>query len=100
LAEWFADGTPFRELPRQPSPQNPFLIMTVIPVELRPAGHAATDRRLLSPPGVERDVHGKPLLALDTKSLYAFGHLIRLTEELILDQFSRGLVSGTTQTCI
>ncbi len=74
--------------------------MTAIPAELRPAGRAATDRCLLSPPGVERDACGKPLLALDAKSLYAFGHLIRLTEELILDQFSRGLVSGTTHTCI
>jgi 2-oxoisovalerate dehydrogenase E1 component len=34
------------------------------------------------------------------EELYAFGHLIRLTEQLILDQFSRGLVSGTTHTCL
>ena len=34
------------------------------------------------------------------RRLYAFGHLIRLTEQLILDQFTRGLVSGTTHTCL
>jgi 2-oxoisovalerate dehydrogenase E1 component len=51
-------------------------------------------------PGFTRDEHGKPQIGLDTESLYAYGHLIRLTEELVLDQFSRGLVSGTTHTCI
>src|SRR5487761_2144406 len=51
-------------------------------------------------PGIESDPHGKPRIGLDPESLYAFGHLIRLTEELILDQFSRGLVSGTTHTCL
>ncbi len=47
-----------------------------------------------------RDAHGKPRIGLDPESLYAFGHLIRLAEQLILDQFSRGLVSGTTHTCL
>lgn len=47
-----------------------------------------------------RDDHGKPQIALDPESLYQYGHLIRLTEQLVLDQFSRGLVSGTTHTCI
>ncbi|MCQ8119392.1 dehydrogenase E1 component subunit alpha/beta [Methylomonas rosea] len=51
-------------------------------------------------PGITRDEHGKPQIGLDPESLYAYGHLIRLTEELVLDQFSRGLVSGTTHTCI
>ncbi len=51
-------------------------------------------------PGIARDPHGKPRIGLDAESLYAFGHLIRLTEQLILDQFSRGLVSGTTHTCL
>ena len=51
-------------------------------------------------PGFGRDSHGKPRIGLDAESLYAFGHLIRLTEQLILDQFSRGLVSGTTHTCL
>jgi 2-oxoisovalerate dehydrogenase E1 component len=49
---------------------------------------------------IARDNHGKPQIGLDPESLYAFGHLIRLTEQLILEQFSRGLVSGTTHTCL
>jgi len=51
-------------------------------------------------PGFGRAANGKPLIRLDAESLFAFGHLIRLTEQLILDQFSRGLVSGTTHTCL
>ncbi len=51
-------------------------------------------------PGIARDPQGKPRIGLDPESLYAFGHLIRLTEQLILDQFTRGLVSGTTHTCL
>ena len=55
---------------------------------------------LPSLPGFERAPGGKPLIGLGAEDLYAFGHLIRLTEQLILDQFSRGLVSGTTHTCL
>jgi 2-oxoisovalerate dehydrogenase E1 component len=51
-------------------------------------------------PGFERDAHGKPLIGLEAAHLYAYGHLIRLTETLILDLFSRGLLSGTTHTCL
>ena len=51
-------------------------------------------------PGIDRNAQGRPLIALDPAVLYGFGHLIRLGEQLILDQFSRGLVSGTTHTCI
>lgn len=51
-------------------------------------------------PGFERDAQGKPLIDLVPEHLYAYGHLIRSTELLILDQFSRGLVSGTTHTCL
>ena len=47
-------------------------------------------------PGFERDPHGKPLIGLDEGQLYAYGHLIRSAEQLILDLFSRGLLSGTT----
>src|SRR6266542_468092 len=54
----------------------------------------------LAIPGFVRDNYGKPLIGLDPESIYAYGHLIRLTEQLILDQFSRGLVSGTTHTCL
>lgn len=51
-------------------------------------------------PGVERDSNGKPVINLDSESLYTFGHLIRSTEQRILDLFGRGLLSGTTHTCI
>ena len=51
-------------------------------------------------PGFARDSHGKPVIGLTPEALYAYGHLIRSTEQLILDQFSRGLVSGTTHTCL
>ncbi|MFM9915511.1 MAG: dehydrogenase E1 component subunit alpha/beta [Rhizobacter sp.] len=55
----------------------------------------------LSPlPGFHRDEHGKPLIGLDDSSLYAYGHLVRSAERLILDLFSRGLLSGTTHTCL
>lgn len=39
-------------------------------------------------------------MGLADRELYAFGHLIRETERLILDLFGRGLVSGTTHTCL
>ena len=51
-------------------------------------------------PGVERDSHGKPLLPLVTSTLYGFGHLIRLTEQLLLKLFTEGQLSGTTHTCV
>jgi 2-oxoisovalerate dehydrogenase E1 component len=51
-------------------------------------------------PGFAFGNNGRPRIALDPESLYAYGHLIRLAEQLILDQFSRGLVSGTTHTCL
>ena len=63
--------------------------------------HLLIDRRMLIPiPGVERDTCGKPRIGLDDTSLYTFGHLIRSTEQRILDLFGRGLLSGTTHTCI
>lgn len=51
-------------------------------------------------PGFSRDASGKPIIPTDDRSLYAYGHLIRQTEQLILDLFSRGLLSGTTHTCL
>src|SRR5574339_799382 len=61
---------------------------------------AVPESDVLALPGFRRDAHGKPFIGLAAEDLYAFGHLIRSTEQLILDQFSRGLVSGTTHTCI
>ena len=55
---------------------------------------------LIAPPFPVNDSDGKPIIGLEAENLYAFGHLIRSTEQLLLDQFSRGLVSGTTHTCI
>lgn len=46
------------------------------------------------------DEFGKPIVATTPQSLFAFGLLIRETEKLILDLFGRGLVSGTTHTCL
>ena len=40
------------------------------------------------------------MISLDDASLFAYGHLLRTTEQLILDLFSRGLLSGTTHTCL
>ncbi len=57
-------------------------------------------RPAMAIPGVERDAHGRPVIPRVPEALYAYGHLIRSTEQLILDQFSRGLVSGTTHTCL
>jgi 2-oxoisovalerate dehydrogenase E1 component len=51
-------------------------------------------------PGFPCDAHGKPIIPAVPESLYAYGDLIRRTEQLILTQFSRGLVSGTTHTCL
>jgi 2-oxoisovalerate dehydrogenase E1 component len=43
---------------------------------------------------------GRPQIALETAALYQYGHLVRITEQLILDLFGRGLLSGTTHTCL
>jgi 2-oxoisovalerate dehydrogenase E1 component len=42
----------------------------------------------------------KPLIPLDNLAVYRFGHLIRVTEELLLQLFRDGLLSGTTHTCL
>jgi 2-oxoisovalerate dehydrogenase E1 component len=49
---------------------------------------------------VRVDALGKPRIGNSPKELFAFGHLIRETEKLILELFGRGLVSGTTHTCL
>jgi len=46
------------------------------------------------------DALGKPAIDSSPKALFSYGHLIRETEKLILDLFGRGLVSGTTHTCL
>src|SRR6218665_1282022 len=50
--------------------------------------------------GFESDTNGKPIIGLDDASLFAYGPLLPQTETLILDMFSRGLLSGTTHTCL
>ncbi len=49
---------------------------------------------------LERDSMGKPIIRLDSESVYTFGHLIRLTESLLLKLFGQGLLSGTTHTAL
>lgn len=61
---------------------------------------AATPDRCGEIPGIERDAFGKPVLPLRADVLYRFGHLIRLSEQLLLELFSKGLLSGTTHTCL
>lgn len=51
-------------------------------------------------PGHVFDDNRKPVIGLTDEEIYAYGHFIRCTEELILDLFSRGLLSGTTHTCL
>src|SRR5215471_14693718 len=51
-------------------------------------------------PGIERDPYGKPILPIQPAVLYRFGHLVRLTEQSLLELFGKGLLSGTTHTCI
>lgn len=43
---------------------------------------------------------GRPNLCLEPAALYAYGHLIRQTERLLLRLFEQGRLSGTTHTCI
>lgn len=61
---------------------------------------STTKRSIKAIPGFTLDDFGKPQINLDETSLYGFGHLIRETEQLILDLFGRGLLSGTTHTCL
>ena len=62
--------------------------------------HTPCHRRAAGYSGFQRDAQGKPLIGLDDASLFAYGQLLRLTETLILDLFGRGLLSGTTHTCL
>ncbi|MCV2348548.1 dehydrogenase E1 component subunit alpha/beta [Paucibacter sp. Y2R2-4] len=48
----------------------------------------------------ELDAHGKPKIALDLADSYSYGQLLRQTETTLLDLFGRGLLSGTTHTCL
>lgn len=43
---------------------------------------------------------GRPQIELAAAPVYAFGHLIRETETLLLKLFEQGLLSGTTHTAI
>ena len=47
-----------------------------------------------------RDENGKPAIPLEPSALYSFASLIRQAEELLLSLFSKGLLSGTTHTCL
>lgn len=43
---------------------------------------------------------GPSLVPLEDTAIYRVGHLIRLTEQLLLKLFGEGLLSGTTHTCL
>lgn len=58
------------------------------------------DTRFKQVPGYPVDAFGKPQIDLRADAVYGYGHLIRSTERLILDLFGRGLLSGTTHTCL
>jgi 2-oxoisovalerate dehydrogenase E1 component len=47
-----------------------------------------------------RNSDGKPAIAPTPQSVFAFGILIRETEQALLKLFSEGLLSGTTHTCL
>src|SRR6266568_9473884 len=76
------------------------LSVVTIAETIQPSFHAPAASGMPAIPGFTRDDRGRPRIGLDPESVYTYGHLIRLTEQLILDQFSRGLVSGTTHTCL
>jgi 2-oxoisovalerate dehydrogenase E1 component len=59
-----------------------------MPPETKPAGGFASDK------------NSKPIIPLDPAAVYAFGHLIRSAEEILLDLFGQGQLSGTTHTCL
>ena len=51
-------------------------------------------------PGVGRGPHGRPIIPLEPRSLYAYAQCIRGIETLLLDLFGKGKLSGTTHTCL
>jgi 2-oxoisovalerate dehydrogenase E1 component len=70
---------------------------------MTPSGRGAAETEVdpaLRPPRVCFSSDGRPRIGSAPADVFAFGDLIRQTEQLILAQFSRGLLSGTTHTCI
>jgi 2-oxoisovalerate dehydrogenase E1 component len=63
------------------------------PGEYEPQGSSVSDL-------FARDPRGKPIIPLGSASIYRFAALLRQVEQLLLRMFSRGLLSGTTHTCI
>jgi 2-oxoisovalerate dehydrogenase E1 component len=59
----------------------------------------SSETRVVSCP-FQRDAQGKPVIPATPEAIYAFGDLIRRTETLLLRLFSKGLLSGTTHTCL
>jgi 2-oxoisovalerate dehydrogenase E1 component len=62
--------------------------------------HAKRAFPALRIPGFEHDSNGKPVIERRLESLYAYGSAIRRAERLLLDLFAKGLLSGTTHTCL
>ena len=51
-------------------------------------------------PGIARRADGRVLIPRTPEALWGFATLIRGTEHMLLDLFSKGRLSGTTHTCI
>ena len=49
---------------------------------------------------LRKNKNGRLKIETKTEQIYALGHLIRTTEESLLDLFSQNLLSGTIHTCI
>jgi 2-oxoisovalerate dehydrogenase E1 component len=67
---------------------------------MRPNFNDVTTKGLTEQECISCDAAGKPVIPLTPSAIYRFGHLIRLTETLLLKLFSEGLLSGTTHTCL
>ena len=70
-------------------------LVGVVPSETARGRTARARQPNVALPGIDRDDQGKPRLPLDPATLYAFGHLIRGTEQLLLELFTKGLLSGS-----
>ncbi len=62
--------------------------------------HSRRSLPALRIPGFAHDSHGKPVIEMRPESLYRYGCAIRGAERMLLDLFAKGLLSGTTHTCL
>lgn len=62
--------------------------------------HPSARGDLMRMHGIAYAADGRPMIPGEPPALYAYGMAIRRTEQLLLDLFSKGQLSGTTHTCI